>query len=168
MRYMRKMVIAAVAGAAVSGVVLANRKAIDRLIHVRSRKNQLKKLESWYESQLEEIEEFVGIEADRYLENNRDRLRQIAEQKGYSAERTDVFLQSVHKKARKVIATSQRAQVTKKYGEYLYDFNPKRAHGVQMNTRWLFRQANKRANAMHRQGYPTSSLFVSLRMTPPA
>lgn len=167
MHYIRRIAQVAVAGVVVAGIVASNREIVSQLVRGYNRKKQVKKLESWYKSQIEEVEEYANLEMDRYLESHRNLLLLVAKRKGYSRKRTRAFLKSVGEDARKVIVAYQKGQVSKKYGEYLYDVDTNRGYNAELETRVYMKEAGELADKLRDRGCPADSLFISLRITPP-
>jgi hypothetical protein len=167
MKYMRKIAVAALAGAVASSVVMAKRDVIYKITHVMSRKRTLIQLERWYQSHLTYIDKHSVVEAERYINAQREHLLHLAKQKGYFGSRADGFLKRVADDACQVIVADRKAQVTKKYANYLYDIDINHSRRVDGDTQMYLIQASNTAKKLREKGCHTDALFVSLPISSP-
>ncbi|MDB5187382.1 MAG: hypothetical protein JWM07_854 [Candidatus Saccharibacteria bacterium] len=164
----RKIVVAAVVGGVVAvGVIASNHQVIDRIVRSYGRRKQIIKLHNWYQKYLTEIDEYVGMQIEQYLIEQKGNLLKEAERKGYSTERAVDLKRSVVRDAREMVIADQRRQVTKKYADYLYDIDRKRGLHADKETRDYLLQADALADKLEMQGCSPDALRMTLRINPP-
>jgi hypothetical protein len=167
MHYSRKIAIAVLAGAAASGVVVANRKAISRLLPATGRKKAIKKLNDWRQPYMERIDSYSPMEARQYVDDHREFLASLARRKGYTGGAVDRFVDRVRADVQELIVVNHKSYITKKYADYLHKVDRKHSLHADEEARDYTLRADELLKKLHEKGCHTDSLLTTLHVTPP-
>jgi hypothetical protein len=164
MNYARRIAMAAVTGAVVSSVISANRKAIGQLLSIRTRKQQIDELQTWYESELQAAEQYADDKSTLFIEQNRDYFLEMIKDEEYPESVVRGSLEAFRISVRELIGLNRKIQVTRDYGIRLYPLNPKRAYEFERDAAELMAHRDDVTRRMSMAGYPVNEIYEWMRV----
>lgn len=163
MNYIRKLMGGAIVGATVSGLVSMNRKAINRLFHVRQRQRRISELQAWYESEHDAIKQFSEAESVRLIEDWRDYLVSQMKDWGYSEAATNGSLAEFGISARRALYLRLKARATIAYGNRLSELDESLADRQQQIAKIALSKAEDVYTSMRSTNLAIEALLTDLQ-----